>query len=598
MENLIKLLPEHVSNQIAAGEVVQRPASIVKELMENAVDAGATSIKIWVKDAGKTSIRIQDNGKGMSPVDARMCWERHATSKLSKAEDLFRIKTKGFRGEALASVAAVAQVEMKTKREGDELGTYIRIEGGKVVTQEPVPLPFHGTQFLISQLFFNIPARRNFLKSNPVESRHIHDDFLRIAIPHPNIAVELYHQEQEVFRLTTGTCLERICQLFHYRDHTQLKAIDESTTVGRIHGWVGAPDIAKKTRGEQFFFVNGRFFKDGYFHHAVTKAFEGILPKETFPAYFLFIDVPEGAVDVNVHPSKTEVKFEEEKALYPIILACVRRVLGMYMPIDPPDFNPDILKPNQKEAPTNPDVPPAWRSNNSLLHSHVVRNGAEWKKVLDPFAGEWNTTSEAVQQPLILPPVPIAVQPKVLTCMGIENRYALVSCEDGIYLAELEGAHQRVLYEKNMKALEGRPIHVQEMLFPKVLEMSMTDMDLILEILPQLKLLGFDMTDFGRQTLVVNGMPASLKNVDEKKILDGVLESYRDQMPGNRYSRIENLSRALAKRTSFKAGGNMNEEEIRHLIQELRNCQHPFHDIDGHCIFKRLQGEDLAALLK
>lgn len=329
MSDIIKLLPDHVANQIAAGEVIQRPASVVKELLENSIDAGSTDIKLLIKEGGKTFIQVMDNGKGMSPTDARMCWERHATSKISQTEDIYQIKTMGFRGEALASIASVAQVELKTKRAEDNVGTLILIEGTEVKKQEPAALA-NGTAISVRNLFYNIPARRNFLKSNPVETRHIIDEFSRVALANPNIAFSMYNNDEEVYALKAGTLEQRIEQMFAYRTFEHILPADEQTTIINVNGFIGKPEISRKTRGEQFFFVNGRFIKDAYLNHAVVNCYENLISKEQFPFYVLHISIEPSQIDVNVHPTKTEIKFEDERAVYQIIRAVVKKALGQH----------------------------------------------------------------------------------------------------------------------------------------------------------------------------------------------------------------------------------------------------------------------------
>jgi len=329
MSSIIQLLPDHVANQIAAGEVVQRPASVVKELLENAIDAGATDIKLICKDAGKTLIQVIDNGKGMSVTDARLCFERHATSKIRKAEDLFDLHTKGFRGEALASIAAIAHVELKTKQDQEELGTHIVIEGSKFTSQEPAVLP-KGTSFSVKNLFFNIPARRNFLKSDVVELRHIIDDFQRVALAHANIHFTLYHNGSEVFNLPQSNLRQRIVNIFAGKTNEKLVPINETTDILSIQGFIGKPEFAKKNRGEQFFFVNDRFIKNGYLHHAIMSAYEGLLKDGSQPSYFLYLDVPPHTIDINIHPTKTEIKFDDEHALYAILRSATKHSLGQF----------------------------------------------------------------------------------------------------------------------------------------------------------------------------------------------------------------------------------------------------------------------------
>lgn len=596
MENIIKLLPDHVANQIAAGEVIQRPASVVKELMENAIDAGATSIKVKVKEAGKTYIQVQDNGKGMWPMDARVCWERHATSKLRNADDLYRINTKGFRGEALASIAAVAHVDMQTLPEGADIGTRIHIEGGQVIEQEPIALPNHGTGISVSHLFFNIPARRNFLKSNPVEMKHVMEEFLRIAIPHPEVGMELYHNDQTIFQLRAGLRQDRIADIFNYKDPSLLLSFTENTSVGEIQGWVGKPELSKKSRGEQYFFVNGRYIRENYFHHAVMGAYEGIIPVETYPSYYIFLRIPTERIDVNVHPAKTEVKFEDEKLLYQIIRSSVRNALGLFLPIEKPDFNADILRKSNTEVPVNPDQSKGWTSTNPFVQNQISRKSADWKKILDPFAGEFEVQSEPITKPLAFEnPTVEKIKEEVLRCFQIEGKYILTSCSDGLFLAEQEGAHQRVLFERYLMALEGKPVHIQEKLFPRVMDVPVHQMDTWLTLLPDLKLLGFDLAEFGPGSIVINGVPAELSQKDEVKLLAEVMHLYQQS---GQATEKEKLARAMAQKSAIQQGEILQEAEMKSIISALRTCVAPALSPFGKKIWKKLHTEDFEALLK
>lgn len=605
MSDIIQLLPDSVANQIAAGEVVQRPASAVKELIENAIDAGADRIKLIVKDAGKTLIQVIDNGCGMSVTDARLCFERHATSKIRKAEDLFAIRTMGFRGEAMASIAAIAQVELKTKRVEDELGTVVNIEGSKVIDQRPEALPA-GTSIAIKNLFYNIPARRNFLKSNSVEMRHIIDEFQRISLANPSIFFSLHSDSNEIFHLSPGSLKQRIVHLFGNNYNQKLVPVEEETSIINIQGFIGKPEYAKKTRGEQFFFVNKRFIKDHYLNHAIMNAYEEVLPADSFPLYVLFIEIDPAKIDINVHPTKTEIKYEDEKAIYAILRSAVKRSLGRYNIAPSLDFNQETsfsnlisAKPlDEIQAPTisfNPNFNP-FEGGNEPSSSSKTSRAESYSKGLEKTIGipqNWDTLYQIAEQedPIQLPLLPTETETdEVFQLNGenkkvffqLHNRYILSQIHSGFMLIDQQAAHERILFEQYKDHLENNKGSSQQSLFPSTLELSASDFALMDELLPELQILGFQLRPFGKTTYIIDGIPADLgTNVNEAKIVDQLLEDYKNNVTGLTLTKRENLARSLAKNAAIKPGTPLDNESISDLIDALFACESPNISIHG-----------------
>ena len=607
MSDIIQLLPDAVANQIAAGEVVQRPASAVKELIENAIDAGADRIKLIVKDAGKTLIQVIDNGCGMSVTDARLCFERHATSKIRKAEDLFAIRSMGFRGEAMASIAAIAQVELKTRRIEDELGTVVQIEGTKVVNQFPEALPA-GTSISVKNLFYNIPARRNFLKSNSVEMRHIIDEFQRIALANPEIFLSLHSDNNELFHLTPGTLKQRIVHLFGNNYNQKLVPVEEETSIINLTGFIGKPEYAKKTRGEQFFFVNKRFIRDPYLNHAVMNAYEEILPSETFPMYVLFIDIEPSKIDINVHPTKTEIKYEDDKAIYAIIRSAVKRSLGRYNITPSLDFDQETSfsgmissKPiDEIQAPTitfNPNFNPFESEIGSLRPSNNSRSNEYSSRFeREAIPKNWDTlyqiteTETATQLPLLDTeeqetderPVIIPKAESKKSFFQIHNRYIVSQIHSGIMLIDQQAAHERILFEQYKEQLENNQGSSQQSLFPTTIDLSPSDFELMDDILPELQTLGFQLRPFGKTTYIVDGIPADLgNNINEKQIIEQLLEDYKHNRTELKVDKRDHLAKSLAKSAAIKAGIALNNDAIEELIDKLFACESPNVSVHG-----------------
>jgi DNA mismatch repair protein MutL len=598
MSDIIQLLPDSVANQIAAGEVVQRPASAVKELMENAIDAGADKIQLIVKDAGKSLIQVIDNGCGMSLTDARMSFERHATSKIKKAEDLFAIRTMGFRGEAMASIAAIAQVELKTRRHEDELGTCIIIEGSEVISQEACSANT-GTSISVKNLFYNIPARRNFLKSNPVEMRHIIDEFQRMALANPLIFFTLHHDGQEVYHLPGAALKQRIVHLFGNNYNQRLVPVEEDTTIIKLHGFAGKPEFARRTRGEQFFFVNNRFIKDAYLNHAVLTAFEELLPDDTYPLYVLFIDIDPSKIDINVHPTKTEIKYQDEKAIYAIIRSAVKRSLGRYNITPSLDFDQEnsiehliTQKPfEQIVAPViafNPDFNP-FTDKKTDREIPFLRNSGDRSS---PIPKNWDTLYEIAkkapdQQHEIHTEKTIAIDEQEISKTSerqffqVHNRFIMSQIKSGFMLINQQAAHERVLYERFLHQLDTHSGVSQQSLFPQSVTLNSSDFELLKELLPDIRALGFDIREFGKNTVVVEGVPAELNNVGEHELLEHLLEGFKNNLAILKLDKRDNLARALARNAAIKTGTKLSSEEMNLLTDQLFACQMPNLALNG-----------------
>jgi DNA mismatch repair protein MutL len=585
MSDVIKLLPEHVANQIAAGEVIQRPASVVKELLENAVDAGSTDIKLVIKDGGKTFIQVIDNGKGMSPSDARMCWERHATSKISAAEDIYNIRTMGFRGEALAAIASVAQVELKTKREEDTVGTFILIEGSEVKKQESVS-GNTGTSLSIKNLFYNIPARRNFLKSNPVETRHIIDEFLRVALANPEIGLSLYNNDSDVYLLQKGSLQKRIQDIFGYKSPEQILPADEQTTIIGIKGFIGKPENAKKTRGEQYFFVNKRFIKDAYLNHAVTSCYENILPKDQYPFYVLHIDINPAHIDVNIHPTKTEIKFEDERSIYQIVKAVAKKAIGQHYHI--PSYEPasDDTFLNLSRFDTQVNSTPAQQQQTVDSYARNSFNKPaekqDWQELFSVMNKKGDIVGKGFEPQLNENRRQAILTPEVITrqVMQVHQSIIISQIKSGILLIDQQAAHERVLYEKYALALEQNPIASQQKLFPRTIILQPADEQLLTEMITEIRALGFDINEFGKHTFAVNGVPAELNNYNEQDLIMQLIEGYKNQS-GTALNKKEKIARSLAKRAATKTGTTLNNEEMNVLIDDLFACKEPNYAPDG-----------------
>jgi DNA mismatch repair protein MutL len=609
MSDIIQLLPDSVANQIAAGEVVQRPASAVKELMENALDSGATNIKLIVKDAGKTLIQVMDNGSGMSETDARMSFERHATSKIRKADDLFSIRTMGFRGEALASIAAIAQVEMKTRRKDTDVGVKIDIESSEVKSQEPCSCP-EGTSISVKNLFYNVPARRNFLKTDSVELRHIIEEFQRVAIPNPEVSFSLHHNSTEIFHLPAGNLKQRLMSIFGSSYNTRLVPVEENTPIVNIKGFVIKPEFAKKTRGEQFFFLNKRFIKNGYLHHAVQSAFEQLLPSDSYASYFLLIDVDPKTIDINIHPTKTEVKFEDEKAVYAFLRSTIKKSLGQFNIAPSLDFDQEAhlynmpLKPIDGiiKAPTikvNPDYNPFTNGNPAPAKTYSesqLSNKANWEKLYSRHADnqlEFEIRKEDPQQSVDPEWDKQLHETNKKTAYQLHNKYILSHIKTGFMVIDQQGAHERILYERIMESLEKHKSATQQELFPKTLEMNASDFALVKSLEPEIKAMGFDISEFGKNTFVIHGIPADTADHDSAALLEGLIENYKQNLQELKSDKRENLARSMAYNMAVKSGKELRQEEMNSLIDELFACSMPYSTPGGKPTITTFSLEDL-----
>jgi DNA mismatch repair protein MutL len=594
----ILLLPDNIANQIAAGEVIQRPASAVKELLENAVDAGATEIRLIVADAGKSLIQVVDNGMGMSETDARMAFERHATSKIRNIDDLFHIRTMGFRGEALASIAAVAQVELRTRKAENEIGTCIEIENSVVLKQQPVA-SLVGTSISMKNLFFNVPARRNFLKSNASEMRHIVDEFIRVALAFPGVFFSLTSNGQQLFHLEAGTLKQRIVQLLGNNYNAKLVAVKEDTDYLNIQGFVGKPETAKRTRGDQYFFVNNRFIKSAYLNHALQNAYQEMIPSESFPMYVLFIDLDPAQVDVNVHPTKQEIKFEDEKIVYAFVQAAVKHALAQFSITPTLDFNlnADIQQLESVQKPFTEDKQSFTRSS-SIFQTFTEANqahkieGGSFRHWSDLGAGQQNEPmdpgfvslgrkflefDEQASPPTqgIALPAKYALITDDSKLTQLLQTYILAQAPNGFILLHQQSAHERVIYERLALALQGKPVATQRSLFPASIELTPTDAVLLTELLPDLLQMGYAIEPFGKSAFVIQGTPADMEVGNEKGALEKILEQYKHFNSDLKLSKREMLMRTIAWQQAIKPGTSLSEKEMQNLARDLFDCQTP-----------------------
>ncbi len=588
MPSIIQLLPDSIANQIAAGEVVQRPSSALKELLENAVDAGATHIKVIIKEAGKSLVQVIDNGSGMNETDARMSLERHATSKIRKAEDLFSLTTMGFRGEAIASIAAVSQMEIKTKMEDQDLGTSIEVAGSEIIFQQPVSCA-KGTSISVRNLFYNIPARRNFLKSNGVETRHLVDEFQRIALANPAIEFEFYQNDLETYNLPKGKLSQRIVGLFGQNYKEQLATCKEETDSILIHGYIGKPEFAKKSRGEQFIFVNNRFIKSAYLHHAILNAYQGLLQQDTHPFYVLFLEMDPASIDVNVHPTKTEIKFEDERTVYGILLASIRQALGTHNFGPAIDFDSNVnfgqLKPMHigqslakdkdytqfKNIEKNPNL-----KNWETLYTEEI---SQSKLNFDPSKSETVTIQSALNTHNETNSSSAAVK------FQLHNRYIFSQIKSGVLLIDQEAAHERILFEKYQAFFKSGVGQTQQLLFPIHVELNPADLALVLEMKEELLVLGFAYEEFGQTAVVINGTPVAVAAGQEKMVFEGLVDQFKIYKSSLTITTKENLCRSLAKRSCIKAGQVLQPEEINAMIDELFGCETPNFAPDGRSTY-------------
>ncbi|REJ99899.1 MAG: DNA mismatch repair endonuclease MutL [Bacteroidetes bacterium] len=600
MPDIIKLLSDSVANQIAAGEVIQRPASALKELMENSVDSGSDKIEVHIKDSGKTLIQVIDNGCGMSESDARKSFERHATSKIRSADELFSIRTKGFRGEALASIAAVAQVELRTRLHDQETGVLIHIEGSEVKKQEIIACP-PGTNISVRNLFFNVPARRNFLKSNNVEARHIIDEFERIAIAHPEVSFSLEQNGMELFNLLPGNLRQRIVGVYGNNYNEKLVPVSEQTSLIGISGFIAKPEFARKSRGEQFFFVNRRYIRDAYLNHAVQNAFEELLPSDSYASYWLHIEIDPARIDVNIHPTKTEIKFEDERSVYAIVRAAVKRALGQYSISPSLDFDRestfDIPHSMRHQVPQAPGVTVKQDYNPfSKEKSNNAFASSGWNKMYDdlisaPSQGSGVTQLNVAGQGTLIN----AEQEEDGKLLQIHNQFIMQIVSNGIMLIDQEAAHERVLYEKYLTRISHSQSVTQQELFPLSIDFSSSDIALLNEISEPLRKAGFDIREFGGNSIVLHGVPSEVPKGSEKDSLESILESYKSGDLSGVKDMKEKLARVIARNLSIKRGRSLSTHEMKSLVSSLFACEKAGMGINGKPCFTLLKTDEIRA---
>ncbi|MBZ9630472.1 DNA mismatch repair endonuclease MutL [Salegentibacter sp. LM13S] len=617
MTDIIQLLPDHVANQIAAGEVVQRPASVVKELVENAIDAGSGNIQVVIKDAGKTLIQVVDDGKGMSLTDARMCFERHATSKIKTAEDLFSLQTKGFRGEALASIAAIAHVELKTKQEDEEVGTQIKVEGSKVANQDVCVCP-KGTSVSVKNLFYNIPARRNFLKSDAVETRHIIDEFQRVALAHPQIAFSLFHNGSELFQLPETNHRQRITNIFGGKTNEKLVPVTEETEIVEISGFVGKPEFAKKSRGEQFFFVNNRFIKSPYLNHAVVAAFEGLLKDKSYPSYFLFLKVDPKSIDINIHPTKTEIKFDDEHALYAILRSAIKHSLGQFNVAPVLDFDRDSnldtpydYKNRSAEVPQvevdrnfNPFQEENARTHKSSSHSFSSNfkreRGENWESLYaglqtedspkpDSDFREIEFESEEVTGNLFQS----SEDSQEKSTFQLHKKYIVSTLKSGILVIDQHRAHTRILYEEMLKNITVSAAVSQQLLFPLNLQFNTHEIEIIKQLQDSLEQTGFVFSEVKGDSVEIVGIPTLISESEVEILLEQLISDFENDVPDNGFSQTDLLAKSLAKGMAVKSGTLLNNTEQQHIVNRLFACKEPGLSPSNRSVFVTLTVDEL-----
>jgi DNA mismatch repair protein MutL len=597
MSDIIQLLPDHVANQIAAGEVVQRPASVVKELLENAIDANATHIQLIVKDAGKTLIQVIDNGKGMSVTDARLSFERHATSKISSAEDLFQLNTKGFRGEALASIAAIAHVEMKTKRDEDDLGTLIKIEGSKITEQEVIVIPT-GSSVAVKNLFFNIPARRNFLKSNQVEMRHVIDEFQRVALVHADVSFSLYHNGTDVFNLPSSNYRQRIVNVFGAKTNEKLVPVTEETDIVAISGFVMKPEFAKKSSKEQFFFVNDRFIKSPYLNHAVTSAFDGLLKEKANPGYFLYLQVDPQTIDINIHPTKTEIKFDNEHDLYAIIKSTIKHSLGQFQIAPILDFQRDSSMDTpysyQGKNIANPTIE-VDRSFNPFEQDQkgkVISGGFSSKISSKKNSDSWEGLYVGLESKMTNNSIDIStieVESEEVTgsffasddvvhehvTLQVQNKYIISKIKSGMMVIHQHRAHERILFEEFLKHITVHQAVSQQLLFPVVIDITKEELSFLNEIKSVLEHTGFIFSKLENETIEISGIPAAIKNEQVTFIISDLLACIGENAIEDASLHATIVAKSMAKSIAIKSGKPLTKQEQEDIVNRLFACKEP-----------------------
>ncbi len=599
MSDIIQLLPDSVANQIAAGEVIQRPASVVKELVENAIDAESTEIKIHIKDAGKSLIQISDNGKGMSETDARLAFERHATSKIRAANDLFTIRTMGFRGEALASIAAIAHVDLLTRQATEELGTHIQINGSVVETQEAASCP-NGSNFSIKNLFYNVPARRKFLKSDNTELKHIITEFQRIALANPSVGLSLYHNNDQLYKLPSENRRQRILHLFGKNLNPSLTPIHVETSIVTIKGYIGKPEYAKKKAGEQFFYVNERYMRHPYFHKAVSLAYDKLLANDQYPLYFLFIEVDPASIDINIHPTKTEIKFEEANAIFQIIRASIKEALGKFNITPSLDFeqtdqlNIPVLDKNKTAQLPSIELDPTYnpfaedkKHNSNQYPQHHKTDTEGWEQLYNNFDQAPQTET---QQSSLNFDDNTQSQSKFVQ---IKNRYILTPVKSGLMIIDQQRAHERILFEHFMHLLNEQQSSTQQSLFPSSMDLDAGDFSIFREMLPDLQHIGFDINELSKNSISILGVPAELTGENPVSLIESLIENYKNTQQSATNEINEKVAQALAKSAAISYSKNLSVLEMQQLIDKLFACYTPNFSPDGKTIVSIMNKEEI-----
>lgn len=614
MSDIIKLLPDSVANQIAAGEVVQRPASVVKELLENSIDAGSTEIHLLIKDAGRTLIQTIDNGCGMSETDARMCFERHATSKINKAEDLFSIHTLGFRGEAMASIAAVSQVELRTKRAQDELATELLIEGSMMKSQQPCSAST-GTSIAVKNLFFNVPARRKFLKSENVELRHIIDEFTRVAMVNPKIKMDLTHNGKQVFVLPKSTLKERIVNLLGNSLSTRLLPVDTETEYVGISGYIGKPEFAKKNRGEQFFFVNNRFIRSVYLHHAIENACQQLLPENSIPSYFIFFEMNPEDIDINIHPTKTEIKFTNEQMVYQFLMAAVKRSIGQYNTTPSLDFDDTLsidLMPTRKTEPVaapsikiNPNYNPFESTFGKPARREALQSDKDDPEYLDKLFGKPDELSvfEQVEKevfPNISEEILYPDEQESLRRDSVQtgNRFIITTYQSDILLIDFQRAYERIYFERNVQKIQNQKGECQKLLFPKTMDVTPAEKTIVKELLPELKKIGFEICEFGTNTFIFHGIPSGFpQDFDVEDAIREMIEKFDKGITNNTLKFQDSIALTIARKMASQQKKFLTHQEINQILEDLFATSAPNVTPSGKLVFKIFTFDDLDKLL-
>lgn len=603
MSDIIKLLPDSIANQIAAGEVIQRPASAVKEMVENAIDAGATTIQLIIKEAGKILIQVIDNGQGMSETDARMCFERHATSKITDINDLFTIRTKGFRGEAMPSIAAVAQVELKSRRAGQEMGTKLIIEGSRVISQEPCQTPV-GTSIAVKNLFYNVPARRNFLKSNPVEMKHILTEFYRLSLAHPDIFFTLHNNGQQVHHLPSSNLRKRINGVMGGKYDERLIPLDEETPYLNVTGFIGKPEFARRTRGEQYFFVNQRFIKSNYLNHAVISAYEDLLQKDTYPLYVLFLEIDPDKIDVNVHPTKQEIKFEDERTIYQMLRATVKRSLGIHSISPAIDFETDTsvgfdITGAMDNARRFDNTIGRGNSASSLAVGAPTFNrekaSSHWKEVYEISNNFDREEAELTISSGMNSPTESELLKESIDIIPFQlhQQYIIFQIKSGYILVDQQLAHQRILFEKFLLAFSKQAKAKQQLLFPHTIELSAEDSEILNAISENVSLLGYEIENFGNNTFIMRAVPADLEEGNHQQAIDDFIEQFKMHSKEFESDQRTQLAKSLARSAGVKKGKKLSREEMKDMIDNLFACETPYLSPYGHPTFLTYSLHDL-----